>query len=78
MRQVLWIRLPIIVVCPGVGLVKDLTLKYARTGFCVDIFSCDSSSIRDNVRRSDGWMVGRMVGRSDGLQRVSKLHRMIE
>ena len=33
-----------------------------------DIFSCDSSSICDNVRWSDGrmfgWMVGRIVGQS--------------
>ena len=31
----------------------------------LEIFSCDSSSIRDNVRRSVGWLVGQ--------QRVSKL-----
>ena len=40
----------------------------------IDIFSCDSSSMRSNVRRS----VGRSVGRSVRQQRVSKFNRMIK
>ena len=47
------------------GCIKQISQEVFIT---VDnIFSCDSSSIRDNVRLS----VGRSVGRSDGLSATS-------
>ena len=62
-------------IAPRIAFPKLYLILNLFNGY-IYIFSCDSSSKHDNVRRSVGRSVGRMVGRSDGLQRVSKLHRM--